>query len=121
MTTKERICERCLETIGPRCQHITWYDESGTEHKRHAIDCIAGQAVEFEFQHPDGTIEAKQFLFSETDSYDVTTHCAPHGTLNCQYCKAALTHGTNCPASIPLHDEDCTCGLEYRIQLQTIV
>jgi hypothetical protein len=41
MTAKERICERCLETIGPLCQHVVWYEEDGTEHKRHAIDCTA--------------------------------------------------------------------------------
>jgi len=36
-----RRCEKCNEVIGPLCQHVVWYDETGAEHKRHAIDCTA--------------------------------------------------------------------------------
>lgn len=28
-------------------------------------------------------------------------------------------HGMNCPATNPLNEEDCTCGLRWRIELQT--
>lgn len=30
-----------------------------------------------------------------------------------------LTHGMNCPALTPGNDEECTCGLRWRIELQT--
>lgn len=30
-----------------------------------------------------------------------------------------LTHGMNCPALTPGNDEDCTCGLRWRIELET--
>lgn len=32
---------------------------------------------------------------------------------------AQLVHGMNCPGLIPMNDDDCTCGLRWRIQLQT--
>jgi len=39
--SERRVCERCLQFIGPLCQHIIWYDENGKEYRRHAIDCTA--------------------------------------------------------------------------------
>lgn len=30
-----------------------------------------------------------------------------------------LTHTRNCPALTPLHEEDCVCGLMWRIRLRT--
>ena len=30
-----------------------------------------------------------------------------------------LSHGMNCSALTPGHDDDCTCGLKWRISLQT--
>ena len=31
----------------------------------------------------------------------------------------ALAHGRNCAALNPMSESDCTCGLEWRIRLQT--
>lgn len=30
-----------------------------------------------------------------------------------------LTHGMNCPGTMNDMDQDCTCGLKWRIELQT--
>lgn len=78
----------------------------------------------------EGVRERPRCLYTERPCLDVSQVCR---CANCQsfavgldippQMEGQLTHGRNCPAmgnSFPIGDEsDCTCGLRWRIYLQT--